>query len=220
MVNKSDLPAIARAALVDLLDREGFVLYSSHETIQAGDAYFLGYNPGGTGGRSLKDSLPEMLTNTENAYLDGSWDPRGKLLAPGRAPMQLRTVHVLESLGLVPRDVCASNLIFVRSTNSSGVELAMGDTCWPVHEAMLDIVQPRLIVSCGNSATSAFGYLLNRFGGLAISAPSGHRGYSLKHFDAQINGRRLRVLGLPHLSWYKPQGRPEFAEWAKQVTQV
>lgn len=50
--------------------------------------------------------------------------------------------------------------------------------------------------------------------------PSGHRGYSLKHFDAEIDGRQHRILGLPHLSWYKPQGRPEFIEWIRQVAQL
>ncbi len=216
-MDREDLPAIALEALGDLADKPGGVFYSSHETLRPGDVYFLGLNPGGTGSYPIRETLPAMLTQTENAYLDQCWNPGGKWYPAGKAPMQMRTAHVLKSLGLDPRDVCSSNLIFVSSVDSKGVETSMADTCWPVHRAVLDIVQPRLIVSCGNSAHSTYGYLRGRFTAQETSVPSGHGGYSLKHFDAEIDGRHVRILGLPHLSWYRPQGRPEFTEWIRKV---
>ena len=217
MVDKSDLPAIALEALGDLADMPGGVFYSSHEALRPGEVYFLGLNPGGKGTYPIRETLPRILTQTENAYLDQCWGTGGKSYPAGKAPMQVRTVHVLESLGLAPRDVCSSNLIFVSSVDSSGVETSMADRCWPVHRAVLEIVQPRLIVSCGNSAHSTYGYLKHRFRPQESSVPSGHGGYSLKHFDAEIDGRQYRILGLPHLSWYMPQGRPEFTEWIREV---
>lgn len=218
MVNKSDLPAIALEALGDLADKPGGVFYSSHEALRPGEVYFLGYNPGGVGTYPIRETFAGMLTQRENAYLDQCWGLGGKLYPAGKAPMQMRTVHVLESLGLAPRDVCSANLIFVSSVDSKGVEISMADRCWPVHRAVLEIVQPRLIVSCGNSGLSTYGYLKRRFSNpQETSVPSGHGGYRLKHFDAEIDGRHYRILGLPHLSWYKPQGRPEFTEWIREV---
>jgi hypothetical protein len=219
VVDKSDLPALAMKSLGDLVAKPGVLLYSSHETLRPGEVYFLGFNPGGDDPTPLQTSVPHMLSQTDNAYLDHRWAPGGKLHPAGKAPMQMRTVHALEHLGAGPRDVCSSNLIFVRSGNATGVEPYMADRCWPVHQAMLDIVQPRVIVSCGNSGRSAYAYLKGRFGSQESSAPSGHGGYWLKHFDTVIDGRQCRVLGLPHLSWYKPQGRPEFIEWVREVAQ-
>ena len=163
MVTKAELPALALESLGDLSDRSGLLLYSSHETLRPGEVYFLGFNPGGDAPTPLRRTVPEILTQTENAYLDECWAPGGRSYAAGRAPMQMRTVQVLKALGLDPRAVCSSNLIFVRSVDSKGVENYMADRCWPVHRAVLDIVRPRLIVSCGNSWSSAYGYIRGQF---------------------------------------------------------
>ena len=99
MVNKSDLPALALKSLGDLVAKPGLMLYSSHETLRPGEVYFLGFNPGGDDSTPLQKSVPDILRRTNNAYLDHRWAPGGKPYPAGKAPMQMRTVHVLESLG-------------------------------------------------------------------------------------------------------------------------
>lgn len=59
---------------------------------------------------------------------------------------------------------------------------------------------------------------MQRSGGSAETAvPSGDARYDLKHFDTSIDGRPTRVLGIPHLSCYSPNGREEFTEGLCEV---
>ncbi|MDH4560659.1 hypothetical protein [Pseudomonas sp. BN411] len=219
-MNKQQLLKTATEALDELLHLPGGVLYSSHETLQPGEVYYLGFNPGGEGGNPLRDDLTRMLAQTENAFLDGEWAPAGIDREPGDAPMQRRTVALLESLGFAVRDICASNLIFVQSKDYKGVEYSLADKCWPVHRTILDIVKPKLILCCGNSGVSAYGYLKRRFGGEESAAASGHGNWSLKAFRAQIEGRECCVVGLPHMSRYEPRNKPQVIEWIRQVAKL
>jgi hypothetical protein len=111
-MNKDDIPKIPRKELTELLEHPGSILYSSHETLKPGDVYLLGFNPGGAGGNPLKLSIDSMLSNKHNAYLDESWENLNGFWDNGEAPLQKRICWLLESLGLNPREVCASNLIF------------------------------------------------------------------------------------------------------------
>ena len=73
-VAKHNIPTIAARALEDHLESSGTFLYSSHETIRPGEVYFLGLNPGGCGGPSLRERLDKILSQEENAYLDEAWE--------------------------------------------------------------------------------------------------------------------------------------------------
>lgn len=215
-MNKLDLPILARQCLSDLLDFPGSILYGSHETLRRGDIYLLGFNPGGTGGDTLSVNIDAMLVKSDNAYLDESWgDGSGEV---GEATLQKRVIWVLETLGVDPRSVCATNLIFVKSRDAKGVDYKIADTCWPVHKAMLGIVKPKLIVAFGNSKVSPYHYLLSRFGSGSQDPdePSGHPNWTLKGFKANLpDGNSPYVVGLPHLSRYKPDGKPDVEKWLK-----
>src|SRR5262249_27330609 len=96
-----------------------------------------------------------------NSYLDTIWS-RNRTV--GGAPLQRRVVWLLESLGLHARNVAASNLIFFRSRDAAGSQFRRFATlCWPVHERIIQIVRPRLVIVYGNSGVSPFSYLLNEY---------------------------------------------------------
>jgi len=217
-MNKEEIPKIAKDALSEVLSESGSILYSSHETLKSGDVYLLGFNPGGAGGNPVEQSISSMLTNTSNSYLDESWENHNGVWANGEAPLQKRIKWVTESLGLNTRDVCASNLIFLQSRGASDISFSLAKKCWPVHEAILSIVKPKLIIAFGNSEVSPYGYLHAMLGGDEEYFPSGHGNWSLKGFSCEINGRSVYVAGLPHLSRYSPIGKKEVIEWlSKQI---
>ena len=212
-MSKHEIPQIARNNLAGLLDKPGSILYSSHETLKPGDVYLLGFNPGGSGGNPIKRSIDQLLKSTTNAYLDERWENQNGFWAIGEAPLQKRIQWVLESIKLNPRDVCASNLIFFQSSKASDISFSLAKQCWPVHEAILSIVKPKLIIAFGNSGTSPYGYMHSLLGGKEESFPSGHGNWQVKGFASEINGRSVYVTGLPHLSRYSPIGKNHVVEW-------
>jgi hypothetical protein len=217
-MNKEEIPKIAKDALSEVLSKSGSNLYSSHETLKSGDVYLLGFNPGGAGGNPVEQSINSMLTNTDNSYLDESWENRNGVWANGEAPLQKRIQWVLENIGLNTRDVCASNLISLKSRGASDISFSLAKKCWPVHEAILNIIKPKLIIAFGNSEVSPYGFLHTILGGDEEYFPSGHGNWSLKGFSCEINGRTVYVAGLPHLSRYSPIGKKEVIEWlSKQI---
>ena len=151
-IAKHDIPEIAARTLEGQLDQSGAFLYSSHDTIRPGEVYLLGLNPGGQGGPSLKERLDTLLSREENAYLDEAWDNGGGSYKPGEAPLQQRVNWLLSQLGSDTRDVLSTNLIFMQSRDASGVSIEHAKLCWPVHEALLSIVRPSIILTIGNSS--------------------------------------------------------------------
>lgn len=214
-MNKEDIPKLAEKLLSDYLHEPGGVLYSSHETLKPGKVYLLGFNPGGSNGSSLANSLDTMLSHTENAYIDECWCNGSGSWDSGEAPLQRRIDWLLTELGLETREVCASNLIFLQSRTVKDIGYELADICWPVHEAIMDIIKPNLILAFGNSQVSPYEYLHSRFGGSQEELPAGHGSWRIKGFSCQINGRPTYVAGLPHLSRYSPIDKHDVTEWLK-----
>jgi hypothetical protein len=198
--------AEARTLLAPILHRSGNVLYSGKDTLCPGPLYLLGLNPGGDPSdhrhreQTIGSTLDSLRIKKENEYLDVSWRERGIHREPGEATLQRRVQHLAEILGLDLRTVCASNLIFARSTSAATSDYEhLAPICWPVHELILNIVQPRLIVAFGNSGTSPYNFLVSQF-----AAPreetfhSGHGEWVCRSFTTD----KMRVVGVPHLSRY------------------
>ncbi len=210
----------ARHHLRKHLTRSGEILYSGASTLRSGQVYLLGHNPGGdpknskllTLGRSL-DDLPSKKTNS---YLDTLWS---RQRAVGQAPLQRRVVWLLKSLGLEPRDVAASNLIFLRSRGAAESQFReLSKACWPVHERIIDVVQPQLVIVFGNSGQSPFGFLLRKFGAdVDEYCSSGHGNWVCRSFLAP---GRFRVVGLPHLSRYDVSAHPAVVTWIKRLRKL
>tara|TARA_A200000159_G_scaffold160134_1_gene179777 strand:- start:4691 stop:5080 length:390 start_codon:yes stop_codon:yes gene_type:complete len=125
-------------------------------------------------------------------------------------------IWLFNSLNLNPRDVCASNLIFLQSRRADDISFSLAQKCWPVHKAIIDIVKPKLIITFGNSQTSPYGYLLSLLGGEEEYFPSGHGAWRIKGFTTNINNHPVYIAGLPHLSRYSPIGKTKVIEWLKE----
>lgn len=212
------IQAIAREQLADIMDRPGSILYSAHSTVSPGPVYLMGFNPGGSGGDSLRRSVAKLPSRNENAYLDENWKNDQASWREGASPLQKRVIWLLEQLRLEPKTVCASNLIFTRSRGQDGVPYDLADTCWPVHEAILEVVRPKLILAFGNSGVSPYNYLLQKLGGREDPpAESGHGSWKLKGFATTLEGRPIYVAGIPHLSRYSPVGKHQFCSWLETI---
>lgn len=213
-MDKSLIPEIAKTELRSILNESGCIFYSSHETLCKGDIYIMGYNPGGRGGPNILKSIDEMLTNTENAYIDGDWE-NGNGQFKGNAPLQKRIKYVVELMGYNLSEVCASNLIFVQSQDAKKVDVKLADICWPVHKAIIELIRPKLILVFGNSGLSPFMFLHQKFGGEIEYQDGGHGNWQLKAFETNIDEKPVYVVGLPHLSRYKPEGKEGVDNWIK-----
>ena len=217
----SDIAAIVRTAqrhLKPILDCSGNILYSSVGTLRPGLIYLLGLNPGGDprrhGRQTLRRVLQKLPSKTNNEYLDETWDGQS---TPGTGLLQRRVKWLAAELRHDLQKVCASNLIFVRSRDarSSGYpELAK--LCWPVHEAILEIVRPRLVVTFGNSSISPYAFLRSVLGEAFRERTfrAGHGNWRCRAFRT---ANRMWVVGLPHLSRYAVNHHPEVAEWLRRM---
>jgi uracil-DNA glycosylase len=103
----------------------------------------------------------------------------------------------------------------MQSRDASGISYNMAERCWPVHEALLSIVQPKLILVFGNSGFSPYGFIHKKYGGEQTYIPAGHGDWSIKKFSTKIGGSQVTVVGLPHLSRYDPIGKMYIIDWIK-----
>ena len=211
----SNLVGFAASCLEPLLERNGTILYSSAETLRPSPVYFLGLNPGGDPTElpehTLRQAVAELPTKTTNDYLDKSWAGS----APGKSTLQIRVCWLFEKIGFQPRQVCSSNLIFVRSVSAAHLSFRnLAEQCWPVHNEILKIVRPRLILTFGNSSSSPYTFIRERLGASPEECfPSGHGTWQCRAF---VTRSGVRVVGLPHLSRYAIHQHPEVVTWLHQ----
>ncbi len=209
----------AEAQLESLLDLSGEVLFSAAHTLREGDLYICGLNPGGGDAphhHTIHEDLRMLPHKTSNNYLDESWHQSGRRHPRGAAPLQCRMQWLGRELGYNLRDVCASNLIFARSRGEGGSGYPeYAQICWPVHERVIHIVRPKMILVFGNGAKSPFEFLQQNSKRLSQvdSIYSGHSPWYCKAFRAEIGDQDLVVVGLPHLSRYNVVGKGQVLEW-------
>jgi hypothetical protein len=194
--------------------KSGKVFYSGRAAFSAAPAsvYLLGYNPGG---HPVKQAAETVGSHTEfvlsrapsewSAYRDELWRLGRQ---PGRGPLQRRVQHLLTGLGLDPRRVPSSNLIFEGSPRQADLAEAdhLANVCWPVHEAVLAMLRPKALVCRGRPTGE---HVRNRLGA------DRHLG----SFQEQ-NNRRWRSH-----AWATPTGlivfrltHPSIADWTNPQT--
>jgi hypothetical protein len=191
----------AEEKLGRLLEESGTILYSSSATLTRGKYYFLGINPGGPaeGTSTIQNSLDNLKTQTENAYVHESWCRHGECKqCVGRHPLQQNYRALFDGVGEDLESVCASNLIFKRSKgekDAGGWKTAQD--CWPVHMQIIEIVQPRAIITFGKLP---FDFIHQELEGAALELEqAGHGSWTWRRSTLQ-QGQKL--IGLPHLSRY------------------
>lgn len=215
-MRKEDLPQFCKKVLEIISDKPGGILYSSHETLKHGKVYLLGFNPGGSNGAPISESINNLLSHSGNAYLDEEWSNGAGNWKVGEAPLQKRVVWLLRGLGLNPEEVCSSNLIFMQSVKADDIGFSLAKTCWPVHEAVLSIVKPSIIITFGNGGKSPYSYLKGILGEEEESEISSEHGsWKIRAFNSSIDGRDITIVGLPHLSRYNVIGKESVLSWIR-----
>lgn len=207
----------------EILNGSGSVIYSSAETLRPGRYYILGFNPGGNAAdnkSNVKDSLNNFLTRKENAYLDEDWRSKTRKHKRGNHPLQRHLAEVMNTIGEDLRDVCASNLTFLRSPGQYGVRYAApAKSCWRVHEMILEIVQPRIILAFGNGQRSPYDFLRRQYNVYENEEiDSEHGNWKCRFFKTNIQEREILVIGLPHLSRYSIKNKDMVVKWIKGLT--
>ncbi len=213
MSNVNTFVSFAKSELKEILDYSGNVLYSSSETLKPGTVYLLGYNPGGAPEdhkeETIERSLDGLPKKKRNNYIDDEgW----------KSDLQDQVLWLLKKLGLNPAEVCASNLIFKRSKDDTGVNYPEdADTCWPVHERILQVVKPKMIIAFGNGEDeSTYKYLKDNLenDNEEVTCDAGHKNWKCKSFKSASG---VAVIGLPHLSIYSITHNPDVIDWIKQL---
>ena len=152
------------AALIppSLLADSGSVFYSGRKAFSTPSRlYILGLNPGGSPKRQAAETLQSHTKKVLNeyaaewsAYQDESW--RGK--PPGTFGMQPRVRHLLlDRLKLEPRNVPASNVVFVRSARGKDIKdcfRELAELCWPFHQEVIKWLDVRVVLCLGKLSGS------------------------------------------------------------------
>lgn len=141
-----------------ILPRSGSVFYTGKSAFQSeSPLYLLGLNPGGDPQAQRDNTVAKHISEFRgrarpwSAYADDSWEGA----PPGTWGMQPRVLHMLAKLRLDPRQVPASNVVFVRSRGESDLrdqKPMLLDECWPVHEAVITTLSVRVVVCFGGTA--------------------------------------------------------------------
>ena len=172
-----------------ILNAPGRFLYSELLTLdREGDFYLLGYNPGGDPDK-YPDQYPDSLLEDihkwglsapkhYNAYLDEKWPPWSDI-QPGGSHFQRNVQRLFKAIDVCPRQVCASNLFFFRSKDSTSHDkwrdklidtwlnnLTEKDRTvfkakelmneyesvhWRAHKEILEIVKPKCVIAIGST---------------------------------------------------------------------
>ena len=86
-----------------------------------------------------------------SAYSDESWGGA----PPGTSGLQPRVLHLLRGVGLNPRFVPSSNVVFLRSAreNTLGRKFAdLAEECWPFHQSVIERLGIRVVLCFGRTA--------------------------------------------------------------------
>ena len=229
-------------------DESGGVFYSGRSALVKGDFYLMGLNPGGDP-KTTKISIDESLKQWKgekdpnwSAYKDENWvnDDNDKS-KNGTARHQVRVRDFCENLLRKDfRTIFSANSLFVRTTKEIHLrekrpeeyEMLLAD-CWKVHQRILSIVRPKIIVCLGNGPNSSF---LKLRDWLKVSPeyvkaqdfpnPKRGRNFYIRWFDKptksenkqEFNSFDFRVVGVPHPSWFDLRSEEFRGAWESLTT--
>lgn len=200
--------------------QDGEVIYSSKEAFKKGKYYFLGLNPGGEGYIKISKHL--------NEYYDRSIDQWSEDDVNNPPLLKKRAEKLFKILNYNLCDVFSTNLIFKTTRDADSLNYGLAGLCWPIHLLALSIVQPDIIITCGNdSKESAFSFILDlysdkkhdpntkTFEEYPISEPLKLR---IKFSKIDIQDRPTLLIGLPHLSRFNYLDDKGFQEKIREIT--
>jgi len=142
----------------EILRRSGRVFYAGADAFaKPSRVYLLGLNPGGDPVAQSHETIASDLDAFRarsvpwSAYVDDSWNG-----APaGTWGMQPGVRRLLVGLGIDPRQIPSSNVVFVRSRDEAALHREKGallHACWPIHEAVINSLGVKTVVCFGKTA--------------------------------------------------------------------
>lgn len=213
-------------------DNSGDVLYSGLQTLQKGDFYFLGVNPGGKSGmgKKIEETLSYTDEGSKNFYVDDC--SNGQQVA-GATRLQKNAKAFFRALFKelanpktppadrddVIREVLCTNLVF-RNTNGEK-EILPSDvcSCWKVHKYLLNIVRPKWIIAYGKRPYLEIKKELELDECTQADAHHGtwqFRAARRKSPTSVAWQQRVVLIGAPHFSRYS-LWNPEDAQQCKRL---
>lgn len=198
----------------EIQGRSGSVFYSGRFAFGApAPLYLLGLNPGGNPDRQAAETvavdIEQFRTSRDvwSAYGDQCWEGR----TAGTHGMQPRVLLMLKQLGLDPRRVPASNVVFVRSRDEQALEAekqALLAACWPVHAAVISSLNVRAIVCFGGTSGRWTREKLNAHEPIDQFSERNRRGWTSRAHRAP-DGRMVVTLTHPsRADWTNPLANP------------
>ena len=196
-----------------ILERSGSVFYSGKEAfVGRKPLYILGLNPGGVPAevpsKTIADSIEAFKHRDEpwSEYLE-SWEEA----APGTWGLQPRILHMLDRLGLDPRSVPSSNVVFVQTRGEAelGPEKAeLLQSCWPVHQAVIDNLQIQTILCFGTTAGAWVREQLGAHQPIDEFTEANSRGWTSRT-HREDGGRQVVTVTHPsRVDWSNPNSDP------------
>lgn len=218
-----DLIGILDALPQDLTVRSGSVFYSGQAAFTGTPPlYILGLNPGGNpvaqGAETIERDIKEWPERPYrwSRYLDESW--RGD--APGTHGMQPRLAHLLRNLDLDPREIPASNVVFVRTASEAHLKrevTTLLPACWTFHRAVIASLGIRTVLCLGGTAGKWARQMLGAETPLGHWSERNGRGWKGTGYLAR-DGKA--VITLPHpgrADWRNPLADP--SEFVRGILQ-
>ena len=202
--------------LVDpgILRRSGSVFYSGRSAFSSpSPVYVLGLNPGGSPSGQAEETVSRDIEQWRSgppvwsAYQDESW--RG--MAPGTCGLQPQVLHLFGGLGIDPRAVPASNVVFVRTHSEQALrdeKAHLLKLCWPVHRAVIDGLKASTVVCLGATAGR---WVREELGAYALAGRFIERNARRWTNEAHFAPSGICVITLTHpgrANWCSPEADP------------
>jgi hypothetical protein len=207
-----------RRAVDDLpssvLKRSGSIFYSGKEAFVDRKAlYILGLNPGGIPAEvptaTIGDSINEFRQCDEpwSEYSDESWEDADA----GTWGLQPRILHMLHLLGLDPRAVPSSNVVFVQSRGEKELGLEKAEllkSCWPLHQAVIDNLHIRTILCFGSTAGAWVRGQLGAHELIDHFTETNNRGWTSRTHRNEHGRQVVTVTHPSRVDWKNPEADP------------
>jgi uracil-DNA glycosylase len=120
-------------------------------------------------------------------------------------------LHMFDRLGLDPRHIPASNVVFVRSNGEAALAHEKAELlrrCWPVHQAVIELLGASTILCLGGTAGK---WVRDYVGATELAgrfSETNARGWTS---EAHLNQSNICVLTVTHpgrADWRKPDADP------------
>ena len=200
---------LVKETLKDDLNKSGTVLYSNYYTLKVGKLYILGFNPGGDPNSKLlkEQTIDKDLENPEKWDRNYSeYTQKWGNYEPGKDPLQRSIRFLVEDVFNLPiNEVCASNLIFIRSKSESelGNWKEIAEKHWKIHQKIInEIVKPQIIITFG---LETFHFVLEKLSyDLGFFFPAEWGNWKIKAaVNRKLFNKPMLIFGFPHFSRYK-----------------